>query len=329
MPQRSYAYACARISALEKNMLSREMVQRMAESSLEDVMRLLSDARYGDFPNATPNDCERMIANERIAAAKALRELSPKPELTDLFLLQTDIHNLKVLLKARMLGGGEIAWQEGGLYTRERLSEAVENQQYGDLPEKLAGALNRMENRLKIHFEPQIVSIECDCGYLAHAMETARDCREPFARQYFAALCDFNNVLTFLRMRAMGAPREDLRDTLLPAGGIAPQSLIDAYELPADALAKALADGVARSALNTGLTDMLVSGSIGRLERVRDDYLLSLVNDHRHDVLTIFPVVGYYLARDREARAVRLILTVKRNGLGDSVITERLRELYG
>mgnify|MGYP000845338050 FL=1 len=65
------------------------------------------------------------------------------------------------------------------------------------------------------------------------------------------------------------------------------------------------------------------------LEKARDDYLLSLVNGHRHDVMTIFPVVGYYLARDREAKAVRLIITVKRNGLDDNLISERLRELYG
>jgi vacuolar-type H+-ATPase subunit C/Vma6 len=45
--------------------------------------------------------------------------------------------------------------------------------------------------------------------------------------------------------------------------------------------------------------------------------------------MTIFPIVGYLLARDRESKAVRLILTVKRNGLDDGVITERLRELYG
>lgn len=329
MSERSYAYACARISALEKNMLTDEAVRRMAEGTLEDAMRILSDARYGGIPNATPNDCERMIANERIAAATTVRELSPEPALTDLFLMQTDIHNLKILIKARMLGGGEVEWQEGGLYAREKLTEAVESQLYGELPEKLAEALNRMENRLKVHFEPQIVSIECDRGYLAHAMEAVEACKEPFAKQYFSALCDFDNVLTFLRMRAMGASREDLRDTLLPMGDIAPQSLIDAYDLPADALAKAISAGGARNALNAGLTDMLVSGNIGQLERVRDDYLLSLVNDRRHDVMTIFPVVGYYLARDREARAVRLILTVKRNGLDDSVIAERLRELYG
>ena len=43
----------------------------------------------------------------------------------------------------------------------------------------------------------------------------------------------------------------------------------------------------------------------------------------------MYPIYGYYFAREREAKAVRLILTVKRNGLDDAVIQERLCELYG
>lgn len=329
MPQPSYAYACARISALEKGLLSGATVKRMAESSLDDAMRQLLDARYGSMPEATPTDCERMIDNERRLTAQVIRELSPEPALTDLFLLQTDIHNLKVLIKARMLGTTEIAWQEGGLYSRELLTAAVNAQEYRALPDALRDTLNELERKLKIHAVPQLVSVMLDYAYLKHAVQQAETCNEPFAKQYFSALCDFDNVLTFLRMRAMGAPKEDLKEMLLPAGGIPLRTLVDSYELTADTLTRALSGSVAREAMNEGLSAMLVSGNIGMLEKARDNYLLSLVNDHRHDVLTIFPVVGYYLARDREAKAVRLILTVKRNGLEDGVIAERLRELYG
>ncbi|MDP3447178.1 MAG: V-type ATPase subunit, partial [Eubacteriales bacterium] len=133
----------------------------------------------------------------------------------------------------------------------------------------------------------------------------------------------------FLRMRAMGAHKEDLKEVLLPSAGIRREDLIDAYELSAETLTKAISGSVAKSALQAGLNQMLVSGNIAMLEKSRDDYLLSLVNAHRHETMTIFPIVGYYLARDREAKAVRLILTVKRNGLDDAVIAERLRELYG
>lgn len=329
MPQPSYAYACARISALEKNILSESTVRRLAESGIDDVMRQLLDVRYGGLPEAQPSDCERMIEAERIAAAQTIRELSPDPQLTDLFLLQTDVQNLKVLIKARMLGLSDALWTEGGLYERDTLSAAVSSQNYGALPQKMGETLDAMEQMLRVHPEPQTVSVMCDRAYLAHATQAVKDSKEPFIKQYFAALCDFDNLLTFLRMRAMGASREDLKQMLLPEAGIRHDALLDAYELSYETLSRVLSESCAREAINSGLSAMLSSGSIGKLEKARDDYLLSLVKDHRHDVLTIFPVVGYWLARDREAKAVRLLLTVKRNGLDDSVITEGLRELYG
>ena len=329
MPQPSYVYACARISALEKSLFGKEAVRRMAEGSLEDALRLLQDAKYGNLPEATGEDVERMIDNMRIQTAETIRELSPNPALTDLFLLQTDAQNLKILMKARMLGSQDVLWLEGGLFQREQLSAMVQESKYDQLPSEMRDAMLHLESKLKITAEPQLVSIYIDYGYYAHCLETAKGVKEPFVRSYFAALSDFNNIITFFRMRAMGAQKEDLKEVLLPSAGVRSEAIIAAYELSAETLTKALSDSVAKQALQDGLAKMLVTGNISMIEKARDDYLLSLVNSHRHEVMTIFPIVGYYLARDREAKAVRLIMTVKRNGLDDAVITERLRELYG
>jgi V/A-type H+-transporting ATPase subunit C len=329
MPQPSYAYACARISALEKSLFGREAVRRMAEGSLEDALRQLADAKYGNSQDAAGEDTERLIEVVRRQTAETIRDLSPDATLTDLFLLQTDAHNLKVLIKARLLNTSDAAWLEGGLYTRDQLSAMVADARYDLLPVQMQDALRRLEAKLKISQEPQLVSVYIDYGYHAHCLAVSGAAKEPFAKQYFAALCDFNDVITFLRMRAMGAHKEDLKEVLLPSAGIRREDLIDAYELSAETLTKAISGSVAKSALQAGLNQMLVSGNIAMLEKSRDDYLLSLVNAHRHETMTIFPIVGYYLARDREAKAVRLILTVKRNGLDDAVIAERLRELYG
>ena len=329
MPQPSYAYACARISALEKSLFGKDAIRRMAEGSLEDALRQLSDAKYGNLPDATGEDTERMIESVRKQTAQTIRELSPDSKLTDLFLLQTDAQNLKVLIKARLLGSADVAWLEGGLISHEQLSAMVSNAKYDLLPDEMNEAMNRLEAKLKISQEPQLVSVYADYGYHAHCLHASGLIKEPFVRQYFSALCDFNNVITFLRMRAMGAQKEDLKEVLLPYAGVQGDALIAAYELSAETLNKAISTSVAKSALQEGLNRMLASGSISMLEKARDDYLLSLVKDHRHESMTIFPIVGYLLAKDREAKAVRLILTVKRNKLDDAIIAERLRELYG
>lgn len=327
MPQPSYAYACARLSALNKRLIEPQTVQRMADGSLSDAMRALSDARYGNLPEATEADVERMIEREMTDAMLEVRELSPNPAITDLFLLRVDVQNLKVLLKARLLGQQEPVFTPGGLFDRETLLDMVQNKQYKALPPILCDALQTLEKQLEIRVEPRNISIALDRAYLAHALKASE--KQPVFSQYFRAMADFDNVLTFLRLRAMGASIETLDEVILPEGGVTYRDLYNSYELSFDSLNRVLEKSVCRDALLHGLNAMQRSGSISEVEKARDNYLVSLLSAHKYETETIYPVVGYYLAKEREGKAIRLIVTAKHNRLPDSVIHERLVMLYG
>lgn len=327
MPQPSYAYACARLSALNKRLIEPQTIQRMLDGTASDAMRALSDVRYGNLSDATEADVERMIEREMTDAMQEVRELSPNPAITDLYLLRADVQNLKVLIKARLLNQSETVFTPGGLYDRETLTAYVKDKQYGALPEILRDALNELEKRLEIHVEPQKISVALDRAYLAHALKQSE--KHPVFSQYFRAMADFDNVLTFLRLRAMGASIETLDEVILPEGGVRYADLYNSYELSFDSLNKVLGKSVCQEALLAGLNAMLRTGSIAELEKARDNYLVSLLSVHKYESETIYPIIGYYLAKEREGRAVRLIITGKRNGLADSVIRERLVKLYG
>ncbi len=327
MPQPSYAYACARLSALNKRLLEPQTVLRMLDGSASDAMRALSDVRYGNLSDAAETDVERMIEREMTDAMQEVKELSPNPQITDLFLLRADVQNLKVLLKARLLNQSETVFTPGGLYDRETLTAMVKEKQYGALPDEIRDALNALEKRLEIRVEPQTISISLDRAYLAHALKASE--KHPVFSQYFRAEADFDNVLTFLRLRAMGASIETLDDVMLPEAGVKYRDLYNAYELSFEALNKILGNSVCAPALLAGLNAMQRTGNISEVEKARDNYLVSLLSEHKYESETIYPIVGYYLAKEREGRAVRLIVTGKRNGLGDSIVRERLVKLYG
>ncbi len=327
MPQPSYAYACARLSALNKRLLEPQTVQRMADSSLQDAMRTLSDVRYGNLPEATEADVERMIERELFDAMQEVREISPNPAITDLFLLRADVQNLKVLIKARLLNQPEPVFTPGGLFEKEVLSEMVQTRQYQALPPIFAETLNKLEKQLEIRVEPRNISIALDRAYLAHALKTTE--KQPVFSHYFKAQADFDNVLTFLRLRATGASIETLDEVILPEGGIGYRDLYNAYELSFDSLNRVLEKSVCREALLHGLNAMQRTGNISEIEKARDNYLVSLLSAHKYETETIYPVVGYYLAKEREGKAVRLIVTAKRNRLPENVIRERLVMLYG
>ena len=327
MPQPSYAYACARLSALHKRLVEPQTIQRMLDGSASDAMRALSDVRYGNLSDAAESDVERMIEREMTDAMQEVKELSPDPDVTDLFLLRADVQNLKVLLKARLLNQSEAAFTPGGLFDRDALIAMVKEKQYAALPETLRDALDALEKRLEIRVEPQVISIALDRAYLAHALKQSE--KNTVFSQYFRAEADFDNVLTFLRLRAMGASIETLDEVILPEGGVKYRDLYNAYELSFDSLNKVLGESVCKEALLAGLNAMQRTGSISEVEKARDNYLVSLLSEHKYESETIYPIIGYYLAKEREGRAIRLIVTGKRNGLPDSVIRERLVKLYG
>lgn len=327
MPQPSYAYACARLSALNKRLLEPQTVQRMADGSLSDAMRALSDVRYGNLSDATEADTERMIEREMTEAMQEVREISPNPKITDLFLLRADVQNLKVLIKARLLNQPEPVFTPGGLYEKEVLTEMVQTRQYQALPPVFAEALNKLEKQLEVRVEPRNISITLDRAYLAHALKKTE--HQPVFSHYFKSQADFDNVLTFLRLRAMGASIETLDEVILPEGGVKYVDLYGAYELSFDSLNRVLEKSVCKDALLQGLNAMQRTGNISEIEKARDNYLVSLLSAHKYETETIYPIVGYYLAKEREGKAVRLIITAKRNNLPENVIRERLVMLYG
>ena len=327
MPQPSYAYACARLSALNKRLVEPQTIQRMADGSLQDAMRALSDVRYGNLPDATEADIERMIERELTDAMQEVREISPNPAITDLFLLRADVQNLKVLIKARLLNQPEPVFTPGGLFEKEVLLEMVQTRQYQALPPIFAETLSKLEKQLEIRVEPRNISIALDRAYLAHALKATE--KQPVFSQYFKAQADFDNVLTFLRLRATCASIETLDEVILPEGGISYRDLYGSYELSFDSLNRVLEKSVCKEALLQGLNAMQRTGNISEVEKARDNYLVSLLSAHKYETESIYPVVGYYLAKEREGRAIRLIITAKRNHLPENVIRERLVMLYG
>lgn len=327
MAQDNALYAVARIRCHETGLIGRERMARMIAGTAEEAMQVLVGAGYGGAASEGAADIETLIAAELARAYALVREVSPDPALTELFLMQADVHNLKALYKLRLLGGGDAgpSLMQGGAFDPAALARMVREADYEALPALLAEALKGLDETFSHEAaDPVRVSTALDGAYfrMGYASKSA------FAAEYFKAKADFENALALLRLGAMGAPIARLAAALLPAGNIPEETFLKAASLPAEQLGKALEEGPAGEALRKAVEAAQLSGPQA-VERARDDYLIHLAERGRFDQDTVAPVVGYLLAREQEARCIRLILTAKRNGLPESIITERMRVLYG
>ena len=147
-------------------------------------------------------------------------------------------------------------------------------------------------------------------------------------RKYFSALADFTNLLAVVR----DMPEE----SLLPEGEYSKErlrtireSLDSAKQKAQDAVRSALETSPLKEAARKGFDEYIKTGHTAAIEKARDDYLISLASEGRNDIDSPAPIIGYLLAREREAEVIRLLLTAKRSAIPMSAIDERSLTLYG
>ena len=327
MPQDSAIYGVARIRSAERGLIGRERMRRFAETEAAEVLRQLVEAGYGAMPDARLEDTESMISAELARAAELVREATCDEKQTNIFLMLSDVNNLKFLIKLRLLGSHEEPMlMRGGCFDAKLLAKLVEDGEYDPLPEEFRTALEALElSFIGREPDPARVSTVLDSAYIDYALANGN----AFTKEYFRAFADFTNVAALFRVRALGGERERLAQLLVSPGEISKETILAAFDTAEENLARALGGGPSADDIKRGIEDAIKTGSAAAIERARDDHLIRLASIGKNDTDTLRPIVGFLLAKRQEARDLRLILTAKRNGLTEEVINERMRLLYG
>lgn len=309
-----YAYAVAKVRAVEGGLLDKAKLARLADAGgLEEVVKLLREAGYP----AAEGGWEAMLSGRMAEAYAFLRDISPVAETFDIFLVQNDYHNVKVLLKAEFLGENRDGLLKStGRFEPARLKAAVADRVLGGFPETLRRAVSGAIDVYDRTGDPQESDMLLDAAAFQEMSLLAEQSGSGFVASLVAVLADLTNIRTFGRVKMMGRGYDFLRRALVPGGTIAEMRFLS------DTGAQ-LADIVA----GTPYADLDTSG-IAALERSADEYLARYARNARFVTFGIEPLVAYLLAVQSEVRQVRIVLTGKANGLAPEVIKERLRETY-
>ncbi len=317
------AFAAGRISVLMRDKLDDAKLERlMGTATLAEATRVLQE--FG-WAGEIGEDYEQLAARHAQQAYAFVHEVTPNQDVTDCFLIRLDIHNLKMLLKARCLGQPAAYLMASGLYAIEDLHHMTEERRYRALPAVLAEPLDALEKRLAVREDPMDIDVSLDQAMYAFIFAKLKDAHAPVIRQYFAGKVDMTNAVTLLRTLRMDKDSTFFAPLIIDGGSIGVSQWLAAMQQPEQMPRMLSRYGVdVVSAAQAAVQD----GPVAALEKAMDDYLMKLFVPHRHDVQSIEPVIGYLLTREREAAAVRLILAGKANGFPPEAVRERLRELY-
>ncbi|NLY83006.1 MAG: V-type ATPase subunit [Acholeplasmataceae bacterium] len=329
MPHPSYEYAMGRISVFAKRMLSAAQLRKISEAAdFGEALALLLETGYGG--NITPGQIEHteidyFIREQLQMSRKMVRDLTPDPELTGLFLLEVDTHNIKTLLKARLMGI-EVpdVLIDGGVFPLDMLKECINSQNYDRLPDAYRITLHKIESDLQRNVDPLLFSAQLDCAMFRH-IKTVLDRRseKSFVRDYFTLFADFQNARSVIRSRLLHWPADKLKPLLLESGDISQHVFLEAMETPIEQLGAKLNRGPYGKLISQAIEEYAATGNTPILKHRMEQALMGILKSVKWDVDSLGPIIGYLMGREAEAKALRIIFGAKRTGF-----ELRLPDLY-
>lgn len=315
MPQSSYPYAIGRIKTLENHVLDVTKLKKLAVAESEDFFKILQDSGYGGGAIDDEN-LEALIRKELKEARRLVWEVTPEPEITSLFLLHIDAHNLKVLFKARLLEEPlRELLEEGGIFSLEVLEKSVAEKNYTLLPNPLKLCLEELEKSLIRTVSPRKISVAIDNAIFIYMEHIIKDKNSSYAKDYFSIFVDLTNIRSLIRARSLMWDLEDFSSLIIPGGYIGKNSLVNAFTVPDEQLAFCLNKGPYAGKIASILEGYAGKGNIADLEKHLDAILMQYARSGRNDVNGIGPVIGYLLGKEAEARTVNMIYAAKKRGL--------------
>lgn len=324
MTVKSPVFAAARISVLENKLISRDNLNNIAHIGYDELIKILHDINYGGA-NGQSDDIDELISGEIDNLRKLISELSCDEQLTDLFFFKNDITNLKHLIKLK-LQGKEPDYNlldKNGLYDTKLLALMVKEWEFPDFPEIVKHELSLLDEKLAVSKNPQTVSVYLDRAYYKYVRSFNR--KEIDA--YFGTECDFINLLTVLRMLKYDVSADELEQLFMPEYNISYSALKKCY-MEKSLSASKLLDNVPFN-VSKYMRNPIDNSDVIALQKAKDDCLIAIARENKAQMDTIYPVIWFYVAKTREAEIIRLAATLKRSGISDNIIEERLRELYG
>ena len=321
--ERIYPFAVASVRSMENKLLTKQKLMQMAEAKdAADALRMLQDSDYGKTQVRDAHEFEAMIQANLEEAYQAVGKLIPNETFMDIFRFKNDYHNVKVLIKEEISKvNGKKYLIQGGSIPLEVLQNNFRERNYMELPNIDEKAVEEaIEMYAKIKNRSYIDTI-LDKACFRVMSDAANKLGIDYVAKYVQKLADVTNMKTLLRIRTLGRTEEELKENFVPGG-----------ELSVDTLVRALRSDSAVAVLKETGYGHLCSESMEQgftvFEKACDDYLMDYIKDAKYKTLTAEPVAAYILAKETEAKCVRIIMTCKLQDIDAETIKERVREAY-
>lgn len=312
-----YAYAVARVRALENGLLSPNRWERLAAvENAQEAWRVLGETPYGRWlENRSFYQYEEVFWDELRATSDLLREMTKAGSFLHSYLLKYDMHNLKVyfLEKTTGVSGRRIPVSA---YGGNKAAEVMANPEWhkGDPLAQAVLVLQEQE-----FSDPQELQRVVDRWYYEYMAGRKKDF-SPGLKDFWACQVDLINLRTLLRVKVMKKNRDFLARFLLPGGYVPEKEFLTVFNLPMEEI-KNWWYWRPAGRLAAGLENFY---PLWRVEKAAEELLAARFETFRRRSFGEEPIFAYFRAKEQEVRKLRVIFAAKINRLPAEEWKERI-----
>lgn len=320
MNQYDFLYAIGRLRALEGELTSTAAMEQLLAADFESAIKMLCEKGWGS--EDTPY--EQMLEHWLVQAWDLLHSINPYPGCLDLLVVKNDFHNLKASIKAYVAGKGDAgdSLLRPSVYPPEQVRDRVFAREFDALPLVLQAAASRCYQELAGGGDAQMADVIADSAALRCMQDMARKTGDTFLTDLAERLVAAANIKTAARAALTRRTAAFLEEAIVPCA-----------TLDKEALAAAALEGfesVREYLAGTGYREAgeRLGVSLSAYEKWSDDALMAFVLPAKYVAFGVAPLAAYYVAVETEVKALRIVLSCKRNRVDEDMIRERMRLLY-
>ena len=330
--QEEYGYACGRVRVMEKSLLNRDIVEKLIEApDLEAVFKILAESDFEEymFDKTEPTAIDEALVNILKDTIHKIDEIAPYPYLFQIFSWKYDFHNLKVLLKTKVLSKKEPSpVYDFGNLELDYLKAAIMEGKYQLVPIKVERIIKQSEEEFMKSENIQLMEILLDKGYYEILFDELEKINHPYLFYFYKTEIDLMNILIACRCKVRHVSKSKLAEVLIKYGNLSPQKFSGIYENSVQSWPRHFQKTDYASIVENGIKYWQEEKSLTEIERLTDNFLLSLVKIGKYTSFGLESVIAYYYAKENDLKNMRVILNGKRYLLPKALIRKRIRETY-
>ena len=324
MSDTKYAYAVARIRAMELSLFSSSTLdQLMALKTYESCLQFLTEKGWGD--QDTGMDAEAILTREKEKTWNVVRDLLKKEDAGIINVLSYEnlFHNLKAAIKETVTSDhhGNIYFDNCAIGGKE-MARIVAERDWQALPANMRAAAEEAYETFLHTRDGQLCDIIIDKAALDAICAAGKSSGNEFLELYAELTVAAADIKTAVRASRTGKDRAFLEQALAPCGSINVARLAQAAIEGVDSIGSYLETTAYADAVEE------LRRSPSAFERWCDNLLIRKIKPQQYSAFGLGPLAAYILARENEIKSVRIVLSGKLNHLPEESIRERIREMY-